>query len=133
MVPMPAVVVLIVCKTIVAGQPDQNAKWTGYQNLEWATEHSMMVCQRHEMQLFDQSEALGAQPQPFTQDRCMMSAVTLASEWNASHSGTQYRVWRVACPTPIRSGKSANDPIVGWVLPDCGHRETVVCELDTAI
>ena len=52
-VPMPSAVVLIVCKTVIAGQADQNATYTGYENLEWATENSKMVCRRKEVQLFD--------------------------------------------------------------------------------
>ena len=43
-VPMPASVVLIVCKTETAGPPDQNAEWTHVENRRWATENAMMVC-----------------------------------------------------------------------------------------
>ena len=59
-VPMPAAVVLIVCKTAIAGPEDPNADYTGAENLEWATEHSMMVCRRQEVQLYDRAEAMGA-------------------------------------------------------------------------
>jgi hypothetical protein len=41
---------LIVCKTVLAGAPDRNAAFTHYENLDWATEHSMMVCRRNEVQ-----------------------------------------------------------------------------------
>ena len=39
-VPMPASVVLIVCKTETAGPPDQNAEWTHVENRRWATENN---------------------------------------------------------------------------------------------
>ena len=53
---IPPVLVLIVCKVAIAGAPDQNADFTGAQNLEWATENSMMTCRRNEVQLFDPVE-----------------------------------------------------------------------------
>ena len=40
---IPPVLVLIVCKTILAGPPDQNSAYTKWENLEWATQHSMMA------------------------------------------------------------------------------------------
>jgi len=133
-VPMPAAVVLIVCKTAIAGPADQNAKWTGYENRTWATEHSMMVCRRQEVQLFDQSEALGAQAQPFNMERCQHSGIMLGAEWDATHRGSAYRTWRVACPVPIvRKNPDGTEDIIAWKMPDCGHRDTVVCEIDTAI
>lgn len=131
MVPMPAAVVLIVCKVTIAGPPDQNAEWTGAQNLEWATEHSMMVCRRQEVQLYDQSEAMGAEAQPFTINRCQRAGIMLGAEWDAGHPFSEYRFWRVACPVPIvdtRTGKT-----IAWKMPECGHRETVICEMDTPI
>jgi hypothetical protein len=95
---MPAAVVLIVCKTVIAGPPDQNAPYTGYENREWATEHSMMVCRRQEVQLFDQAESLGAAAQPFNLQRCQRSGIMLGTQWDAGHRGSSYRFWRVACP-----------------------------------
>ena len=53
MVPMPAAIVLIVCKTVISGPPDQNAGFTRAENREWATEHAMMVCRRQEVQMYD--------------------------------------------------------------------------------
>ena len=53
---IPPVLVLIVCKVAIAGAPDQNADMTGAQNLEWATENSMMTCRRNEVQLYDPAE-----------------------------------------------------------------------------
>ena len=55
---IPPVLVLIVCKTVLAGPPDQNAAYTKWENLEWATQHSMMVCRRNEIQLYDPVEGV---------------------------------------------------------------------------
>lgn len=133
MPPMPAVVVLFLCKVAIAGPPDQNAGWTGSQNLEWATEHSMMVCRRQEVQMYDPAEAQGADARPFTQMDCWRSGLMLGAGWDAAHRGSRYRFWKVACPVPIRSGPKETDPVIGWKLPDCGNRQTVICEQDTAI
>ena len=137
MVPMPAVVVLILCKVAIAGPPDQNSVLTHSENLKWKTENSMMVCRRQEVQMYDQSVDQGAQEKPFTSMDCQHSAVLLGSQWDAQHRNSNYRFWRVACPVPMWNTEGTEDPkddqIVGWVLPDCGHRETVVCEVDTAI
>lgn len=131
--PMPPVVVLIVCKTVIAGPPDQNAGFTGHENREWAYEHSMMVCRRQEVQLYDTAVDQGADQQSFTMQQCQRSGIMLGVNWNMSHRNSAYRFWRVACPVPIRSGPRTSDPIIGWKLPDCGHRDTVICEVDTVI
>jgi len=135
MVPMPAVIVLIVCKTLVAGPPDQNANFTRAENLEWATEHSMMICRREEVQVIDRAaEEGGADPQPFNLQRCQRSAMMLGPNWDASHQNSRYRFWKAACPVPIvRKNPDNTEDIIAWKLPDCGHRDTVVCEVDTAI
>lgn len=130
-VPMPAAVVLIVCKTVIAGPADQNSKYTGYENREWATEHSMMVCRRQEIQLFDQAEGQGADPQPFNLKRCQMSGIMLGAQWDAGHRGSSYRFWRVACPVPIIDTRTGD--IIAWKMPECGHRDTVRCEVDAEI
>jgi hypothetical protein len=133
-VPMPAAVVLIVCKTVIAGPADQNAAYTGYENRQWATEHSMMVCRRQEVQLFDQAAALGAQRRPFNRQQCQRSSVMLGTEWDAAHKGSAYRTWRVACPVPIvRKNPDGTEDIIAWKMPECGHRDIVVCEVDTEI
>ena len=59
-VQIPPILVVIACKTMLAGPLDENAKFTGYENLEWATEHSMMVCRRHEIQLYEPGRTAGA-------------------------------------------------------------------------
>jgi hypothetical protein len=134
MVPMPAAIVLIVCKTVVAGPPDQNAEYTKAENREWATEHAMMVCRREEVQMYDRAVDGGADPQAFNAQRCQRSAMMLGPQWDASHQSSSYRFWRVACPVPIvRKNDDGSEDIIAWKLPDCGHRDTVVCEVDTAI
>ncbi|MEM7192611.1 MAG: hypothetical protein AAF405_07025 [Pseudomonadota bacterium] len=130
-VPMPSAVVLIVCKTFIAGPPDINAEFTGYENRQWATEHSKMVCRRHEVQLFDQSEAMGAAAQPFNQQRCQRAGITLGVSWDQSHRSSNYRFWRVACPVPIVDTRTGE--VIAWKMPDCGRRDIMVCEVDTAI
>ena len=130
-IPMPAAIVLIVCKTVIAGPEDPNASYTGYENREWATENSMMVCRRQEVQLFDQSEAMGAQAQPFNVQRCQRSGIMLGTEWDASHRGSKYRFWRVACPVPIVDTRTGD--IIAWKMPECGHRDIVRCEVDAEI
>jgi len=131
MVPMPAAVVLIVCKTVIAGPDDQNSQYTGYENREWATEHSMMICRRQEVQLYDQAESMGAAAQPFNLQRCQRSGIMLGAEWDAGHRGSKYRFWRVACPVPIVDTRTGD--IIAWKMPECPAPSTVVCEVDTAI
>lgn len=128
---MPAAVVLIVCKTFIAGPEDQNSDYTGYENREWATEHNMMVCRRQEVQLYDQAEGQGAASQPFNMKRCQMAGISLGAAWDAGHRGSSYRFWRVACPVPIVDTRTGD--IISWKMPECGHRQTVICESDTAI
>src|SRR4030095_899377 len=50
-VQIPTILVVIACKTVLAGPPDQNAAFTHYENRERATEHSMMGSRRHAIQL----------------------------------------------------------------------------------
>lgn len=130
-VPMPSAVVLIVCKTVVVGAPDHNASYTGYENRDWAYENSMMQCRRQEVQLYDQAAALGATAQPFNTQRCQRAGIMLGVNWDQSHKGSSYRFWRVACPVPIVN--TITGEVIAWKMPECGHRDTVVCEVDTAI
>jgi hypothetical protein len=104
-VPMPPVVVLVFCKVVIAGPADQNAGYTGHQNLQWDTEHSQMVCRRQEM--------IGAQ-------------------WDATHQSSKYRFWRTACP--VRIENTITGETIGWKIPSCGeHGGTVHCEVDSKI
>lgn len=130
-VPMPSVAILIVCKTVLVGAPDENAAFTHYQDREWAIEQGMMICRRNEVQLYDQAAEMGADPVPFTPMQCQRAAIMLGTEWDMKHPNSKYRTWRVACPTPTVDLNTGE--IIGWVMPDCGHRETVICEMDTAI
>lgn len=127
--PMPAAVVLIVCKTTLAGAPDVNSAYTGYENREWATEHSMMLCRREEVQLVEQEET--SAPQVFNQQQCQRAGISLGVNWDAAHRASAYRFWRVACPVPIVDTRTGE--VIAWKLPDCGHRETVICESDSQI
>ena len=61
-VEIPPILVLIVCKTIAVGAPDENTRFTGAKELAWATEHSMMVCRRNEVQLYDPAEGMRLNP-----------------------------------------------------------------------
>ena len=138
---IPPVLVLIVCKVAYAGPPDQNAELTGAQNLEWATENSMMTCRRNEVQLFDPAEGqqLSANDDPtpplnpdFAQaGQCARAGIQLATSWDMAHRNSPWRVWRVGCPAPIVD--MTTGMVIGYKLPECSHRDTVVCEVDSAI
>lgn len=130
-VPMPAVVILFVCKVAIAGPPDANADWTHSENLDWATPNAMMLCRRHEVQLYDPSVDQGADPQPFTPMACQRAGAMMGPNWNEQHKSSKYRFWRYACPVAIIN--EITGEVIGWKLPDCGRRDTVVCEQDTAI
>ena len=138
---IPPVLVLIVCKTVLAGEPDQNAKYTHHENRDWAIQNSMMVCRRNEIQLYDPAEGMKLNPgddpviplNPNFADmtQCARAGIRLAMDWDDSHRNTPWRVWRVGCPSPIvdrRTGK-----LIGYKLPECGHRDTVICETDSVI
>jgi hypothetical protein len=128
-VPMTPAVVLIVCK-VLAPITDDNSQFTHWEHAPWAYENSMMVCRREVITIMDANED-PEHPKPLSKQLCMASAIRLATEWDLSHRGGKYRVWRVACPTPTVDTRSGE--IVGWVLPDCGHHDTVVCEKDSVI
>lgn len=138
---IPPVLVVIACKTVLVGEPDVNAQWTHVQNLQWATENSMMVCQRHEIMLYDPAEGNKLTPKddpasplnPNFSDwgQCSRVGMSLAMSWDQAHQNTPWRVWRVGCPAPIVD--SATGRIIGYKLPECNHRDTVICETDSAI
>ena len=131
---MPPIIVLIVCKTLLVGPVDQNAAYTGYENREWSTEHSMMVCRRQEVQMTDPSENQGASPKPFTPQSCQRASIGLGVAWDMAHRSSSYRFWRVACPVPIvRKNPDGSQDIISWKLPECPHRDVVICEVDSAI
>jgi hypothetical protein len=140
-VQIPPILVLIVCKTVSAGALDENARFTGYENLEWATEHSMMVCRRNEIQLYDPVEGmkLNASDDPApplnpnfaVASQCARAGIRLATDWDQTHKNSRWRVWRVGCPTPIVDTRTGT--VIGYKLPECGHRDTVICETDSVI
>ncbi len=140
-VQIPPILVLIVCKTVLAGPPDQNTAFTGYENLDWATEHSMMVCRRNEIQLYDPVEGmrLSAADDPAPPlnpnfaiaSQCARAGIRLATDWDRTHKNTRWRVWRVGCPSPIVDTRTGT--VIGYKLPECGHRDTVICETDSVI
>ena len=67
-------------------------------------------------------------------DVSSLRTMMLGPQWDASHQSSSYRFWRVACPVPIvRKNEDGSEDIIAWKLPDCGHRDTVVCEVDTTI
>jgi len=138
---IPPVLVLIVCKTVVAGPPDQNSQFTHWENRSWAIENSMMQCRRQEVQLFDPAEGTKISEkddpvQPLNPNfadaaQCARAGMALQMDWDQKHAGTAYRVWRVGCPVPIVD--QATGALVGYKLPDCGHKDTVICEVDSVI
>jgi hypothetical protein len=143
---MPAALVLIVCKTIIGvGPPDQNAEWTKHEDRDWATENSMMVCRRYEVSMADPTEGMvadnqqgidptketGALPQPFNEQRCLGAGIRMFPAWDEEHKNGPWRAWRVACPVPIIN--TITKEIIDWKMPECGHRDTVVCEVDSVI
>jgi hypothetical protein len=129
MVAMPAILVLIVCKVALAGSPDQNSDQTGTQNLEWAITNSMMTCQRNEVPLYDPAGDT-TPPNLMRAEECARTGIMVAAHWDEAHRGTNWRVWRVGCPSAI---VNQNGAIVGYKLPECGHADTVVCLVDSTI
>lgn len=133
--------VLIVCKTKLAGPPDQNESFTHWQNREWDTEGSMMVCRRLEVQLYDPTEgaklranddpAFPLTPNFADAGQCARAGIRLSMDWDQAHEATPWRVWRVGCPVPMIDSQTGR--IVGYQLPDCGHHDTVICEVDSVI
>jgi hypothetical protein len=140
-VSIPPILVLIVCKTVIAGPPDQNASYTHWENREWAIENSMMQCRRIEVQLYDPDEGSKLSPtddpapplNPNFSDfgQCARAGMKLQMDWDEKHKNTPWRVWRVGCPAPIVDLKTGE--LLGFKLPDCGHRDTVICEIDSEI
>ena len=74
---------------------------------------------------------MGAAAQPFNQQRCQRAGITLGVNWDQAHRSSRYRFWRVACPVPIVDTKTGE--VIAWKMPECGRRDIMVCEVDTAI
>jgi hypothetical protein len=134
MISMPAAIVLIVCKTVIGGPTDQNTAYTKAENREWAIENSMMVCRRQVIPIHDQAADLGAQPimpNLFDNGTCARIGIPIGAQWDQEHKSSAYRFWRVGCPAPIVDTRSGR--IIGYKMPECGHRDTVRCEVDAEI
>ena len=101
----------------------------------------MMVCRRNEIQLFDPVEGMRLSPvddpapplNPNFADfgQCARAGIRLSMDWDDSHRNTPWRVWRVGCPSPIVDTRTGT--VIGYKLPECGHRDTVICETDSVI
>jgi hypothetical protein len=138
---IPPILVVIACKAVMAASQDPNAAFTHVQDFDWATQNSMMVCRRAEVQLYDPAEGMtlnaGDDPaaplNPNFADRsqCARAGIMLSQEWDRAHANTPWRVWRIGCPAPIVDLRTG--ALVGYKLPECGHRDTVVCETDSEI
>lgn len=131
MVPMPPVVVLVVCKVIL-GAPDDNSKFTKWLPSEWDMAGGVMHCRRHEIQLYDPSVDQGADPQPFTQFSCNNAGVRQGSQFDVDNWNKPWRFRKFACPVPIIDNQTGE--IVGYKIPECSTENgTVICEQDTVI
>ena len=138
---IPPVLVVIACKAVMAASQDPNAAFTQMEKFNWAIENSMMTCRRNEVQLYDPVEGMtagaGSDPaRPLDTNfaefgQCARAGIMLSTQWNEEHRNTPWRVWRIGCPTPIVDTRSGT--VIGYKLPECGHRDTVVCETDTEI
>lgn len=137
---IPPILVVIACKIAIAGPPDQNAQWTHVENNSWAIENSMMTCKREEIQLYDPVEGMKLHPSddpapPLNPnfalaEQCARAGIMLSKQWDDTHMNTPWRVWRIGCPAPIVDTQTG--AMIGYKLPDCGHRDTVVCLIDSA-
>ncbi len=128
---MPPIVVLILCKVVSAGPADMNAGWTNHQNLKWDLAGGVMTCRRNEVALTNPAENNGADPKPYTEMDCWRSGFMMGAQWDATHQGSRYRFWRVACPVPIVDTETGD--ILDWHIPSCSAGKlagVVVCEND---
>lgn len=129
-VPMPPVVVLIVCKSMIVGP---GLPETGWEQRAWVIEDGKMQCRREVIQM------TSAEDTTFSKMDCMRAGIMAIPQWDQAHRSGSYRGWKVACPVPVvdtgpdNIPGTADDTIIDWTLPDCGSRETVVCEKDIAI
>lgn len=137
-VPMPPMIVLIVCKVLFVGAPDDNGKFTGWRDTEWDLSQGMMHCRRREIQLYDAAagmapggSGLPTAPQPFNQMACNRAGIMQGAQFDADNRDKAWRFWRFACPVPTINSETGE--VIGWHLPDCGHRDTVICETDSVI
>lgn len=130
-VPMPPVVVLIVCRVIL-GDPDVNSSFTHWRDSEWDTSQGVMHCRRQEVQLTDPAADQGALPQPYTTFACNRAGVMLGTQFDIEHENKPWRFRKHACPVPVIDMQTGD--IIAWKIPECGTLDgVVICENDTAI
>jgi hypothetical protein len=138
MLPMPAILVLIICRTVPLGPVDPH---TGWQDTAWNTEGGTLHCKREQIELMDAAESQGADPVPFTPIACMRAAMMLGPQFDvdATNAKRNWRFYKAACPVKVMNDNGTpNDPRddtqVGWAIPPCPEsRGVLVCESDTAI
>ena len=122
---MPAVIVLYVCRVIIAG-PGLAA--TGWENLDWQRDiDDRMLCKRIELPMFNPGDERAA----FTPERCIRASVQTATQWDQDHRAGAYRVWRTGCPAPILDLRTGE--VIAWQLPSCPHPEMAVCLDDNTL
>jgi hypothetical protein len=99
---LPPILVLIACKVVMAANPDLNAGFTHVEKTQWATKDSMMICQRHEVDLYDPVE--GMSPTKLT-ILCLHLAPTLPTTSNVPEPVSCRRCIgiNVACLPPTRN------------------------------
>jgi len=133
--PMPSEIAIFVCKVESAGAPSDldknNAEYTGAQKLKWAVRHSKMQCERVVYRLYDPAELFGAAAQPFNRQRCQASGIMIGASWNLQNAASDYRYWRSACP--VATINEITKEVIAWHLPECPHRDVVVCEQGASI
>lgn len=142
----PNVVVLVVCRVLFLGAPDDNAQFTGWRDTEWDLSQGVMHCRRQEVQVYDKAVDQGADEIPFNPTACMRAAMMLGPQYDVDHRDKPWRFFKAACPTPIypdRDGNGEPDrdangyplPPIAWKLPECPDISsgTMVCEGDTEI
>ena len=138
MVPMPPVVVLIVCKVIL-GAPDANSAFTNWRAAELDMTGGVMHCRREQVELYDPAPDSGGDSQPFSSFHCMQAAMRLGPQFDIDNRDKPWRFWRAACPVPVMNDNGTpdnprDDTLVGWAIPPCPEKRGVLeCESDTAI
>lgn len=132
---MPPFIVLILCQTVLMPYSTPlnayNAEWTGHENRQWKITHGKMQCRRKVVQVMDMAAAQGADEQPFNKFRCNMAGIMAGVGWDMSNRSSSYRYWRSACPVPIVNTQTGK--VLDWKMPECGKRESVVCESESEI
>lgn len=131
---LPPWIIVISCLTQPTGTIDQNSKWTGYENREWAVVQGQLQCKAEKVDLTDESALLGAPGLAFNSHRCSVAAISYIPKWDEMNRRSDYRAWRVACPRPkvdLETGE-----IVGFEDPDCpppSYKDKMVCRVESEV